>query len=131
MPHLHLPAAGAGSTRARPTASGWDEIAHTNPLWLHRRDAARLGVGTGDLVRVETEIGHFVLKAWVTEGIKPGVVACSHHMGRWKLADGAGPEKRRRGGGKAGDGRKAARGEGADRRETGRGASASSWRPWT
>jgi hypothetical protein len=22
---------------------------------------------------------------WVTEGIHPGVVACSHHMGRWKL----------------------------------------------
>ncbi len=39
---------------------------------------------TGDLVRVETEIGHFVVKAWVTEGIRPGVVACSHHMGRWK-----------------------------------------------
>jgi hypothetical protein len=28
-----------------------DEIAHTNPLWLHPGDAARLGVGTGDLVR--------------------------------------------------------------------------------
>ncbi len=63
-----------------------DEIAHTNPLWLHPRHAARVGVETGDLVRVETEIGHFVLKAWVTEGIRPGVVACSHHMGRWKLA---------------------------------------------
>jgi anaerobic selenocysteine-containing dehydrogenase len=62
-----------------------DEISHTNPLWLHTRDAAKLGVRTGDLVRVETEIGHFVVKAWVTEGIKPGVVACSHHMGRWKL----------------------------------------------
>ncbi|MEZ5099892.1 MAG: molybdopterin-dependent oxidoreductase [Thermoleophilia bacterium] len=61
-----------------------DEIAHTNPLWLSTPDAARLGVRTGDLVRVETEIGHFVLKAWVTEGIRPGVVACSHHMGRWK-----------------------------------------------
>jgi anaerobic selenocysteine-containing dehydrogenase len=43
-----------------------------------------LGVGTGDLVRVETEIGHFVVPAWVTEGIRPDVVACSHHMGRWK-----------------------------------------------
>jgi anaerobic selenocysteine-containing dehydrogenase len=62
-----------------------DEISHANPLWLHPRDAEPLGVGTGDLVRVETEIGHFVVKAWVTEGIKPGVVACSHHMGRWKL----------------------------------------------
>ncbi|HEU5155603.1 MAG TPA: molybdopterin-dependent oxidoreductase [Streptosporangiaceae bacterium] len=62
-----------------------DEIAHTNPLWLHPRDAERLGgVRTGDPLRVETEIGHFVLRAWVTEGIRPGVVACSHHMGRWK-----------------------------------------------
>ncbi len=64
-----------------------DEIAHTNPLWLHPRDAQGIGVGTGDLVRVETEIGHFVVRAWVTEGIRPGVVACSHHMGRWKVTD--------------------------------------------
>jgi anaerobic selenocysteine-containing dehydrogenase len=64
-----------------------DEIAHTNPLWLHTLDAARLEVSTGDLVRVETAIGHFVVKAWVTEGIRPGVVACSHHMGRWRLSD--------------------------------------------
>jgi anaerobic selenocysteine-containing dehydrogenase len=65
-----------------------DELAHTNPLWIHPTDAAGLGgLRTGDLVRVETEIGHFVVKAWVTEGIRPGVVACSHHMGRWKLGD--------------------------------------------
>ena len=62
-----------------------NEIAHTNPLWLHTSHAARLGVRTGDLVRVETEIGYFVVRAWVTEGIKPGIVACSHHMGRWKV----------------------------------------------
>ena len=62
-----------------------NEIAHTNPLWLHTSHAAKLGVRTGDLVRVETEIGYFVVRAWVTEGIKPGIVACSHHMGRWKI----------------------------------------------
>ena len=64
-----------------------DEIAHTNPLWLHPSDAARLEIGATDLVRVSTEIGHFVVKAWISEGIRPGVVACSHHMGRWKLTD--------------------------------------------
>lgn len=64
-----------------------DEIAHTNPLWIHTTHAARLKIKTGDLVRVETEIGYFVVKAWVTEGIKPGIVACSHHMGRWKIHD--------------------------------------------
>jgi anaerobic selenocysteine-containing dehydrogenase len=69
-----------------------DEIAHTNPLWVHPADAAKLGVETGDLVRVETRVGHFVVKAWVTEGIRPGVVACSHHMGRWQ-PDGLGQRR--------------------------------------
>ncbi len=68
--------------------SKWlDEIAHTNPLWIHPSDAAPLELGTGDLVRVETDLGYFILKAWVTESIKPSVVACSHHMGRWRLHD--------------------------------------------
>ncbi|HEX7174049.1 MAG TPA: molybdopterin-dependent oxidoreductase, partial [Pyrinomonadaceae bacterium] len=72
----------------RSANSKWlDEIAHTNPLWIHTSHAARLGVRTGDLVRVETEIGYFVVRAWATEGIRPGIVACSHHMGRWKLSD--------------------------------------------
>ena len=64
-----------------------DEIAHTNPLWIHTNHAAKLGVRTGDLLRVETEIGYYVVRAWVTEGIRPGIVACSHHMGRWKLSE--------------------------------------------
>ena len=42
-------------------------------------------IRTGDLLKVHTEIGFFVLHAWVTEGLAPGVVACSHHMGRWRL----------------------------------------------
>jgi anaerobic selenocysteine-containing dehydrogenase len=62
-----------------------DELAHTNPLWIHPSHAAQVGVRNGDLVRVETDLGHFVVKAWVTEGIRPGVVACSHHMGRWRI----------------------------------------------
>ena len=66
-----------------------DELAHTNPVWIHPRDAARFGIArTGDLVRVSTETGYFVAKAWLTEGIRPGVVACSHHMGRWRLDGG-------------------------------------------
>jgi anaerobic selenocysteine-containing dehydrogenase len=84
LPTFRLPV----QIHTRSANAKWlDEIAHTNPLWLHPSDAGRLGVRTGDPVRVDTEIGHFVLKAWVTEGIRPGVVACSHHMGRWKPAD--------------------------------------------
>ncbi len=63
------------------------EISHKNPIWMHPTDAARLGVETGDLVRVETEIGYFVDKVWVTQGIKPGIIAMSHHLGRWRLQE--------------------------------------------
>src|SRR3989440_4855485 len=61
------------------------EISHTNPLWMHPRDAERLAVGGGSLVQVQTETGYFGLRVWVTEAIRPGVVACSHHLGRWRL----------------------------------------------
>lgn len=60
------------------------EIANRNPIWMHTSDAAKFGFTTGDLVRLNTEIGYFVDKVWVTEGMKPGVVACSHHLGRWR-----------------------------------------------
>ncbi|MDX1613135.1 MAG: molybdopterin-dependent oxidoreductase [Candidatus Promineifilaceae bacterium] len=66
------------------------EISHKNPIWMHPSDARRLGVDSGDLVKVETEIGYFVDKVWVTEGIKPGVIAMSHHLGRWRLQEHAG-----------------------------------------
>jgi anaerobic selenocysteine-containing dehydrogenase len=69
------------------------EIAHSNPLWLSTADADRMGVVTGDLLRVTTEIGWFVLKAWATEGMRPGVVACSHHMGRWRVAEAEGTDR--------------------------------------
>ncbi|MFI5207648.1 MAG: molybdopterin-dependent oxidoreductase [Gemmatimonadales bacterium] len=69
------------------------EIAHSNPLWLSTADAARFGVETGDLLRVTTEIGWFVLRAWVTEGMRPGVVACSHHMGRWRVVEAEGTDR--------------------------------------
>ena len=84
IPTFRLPV----QIHTRSANAKWlDEIAHTNPLWIHPIDATRIGVANGELVRVETRIGHFVVKAWVTEGIRPGVVACSHHMGRWKTSD--------------------------------------------
>jgi len=60
------------------------EISNRNPLWMHTSDGERLGIKTGDLVRISTDIGYFVNRAWVTEGMRPQVVACSHHIGRWR-----------------------------------------------
>ncbi|TMA95028.1 MAG: formate dehydrogenase [Deltaproteobacteria bacterium] len=69
------------------------EISNRNPLWINSKDAQNLDVQTGDLLKVQTEIGHFIDKVWVTEGIKPGVIACSHHLGRWRLAEDQGGER--------------------------------------
>jgi anaerobic selenocysteine-containing dehydrogenase len=66
------------------------EISHKNPIWINPLDAERIGVETGELVRVDTEIGYFVDSVWVTEGIKPGVIAISHHLGRWRLQEDSG-----------------------------------------
>ena len=70
-----------------------NELSHTHPLLVCPQDAERIGVRTGELVRVETEIGYFVIKALVTEGIRPGVIAASHHMGRWRLQENNGGER--------------------------------------
>jgi anaerobic selenocysteine-containing dehydrogenase len=69
------------------------EISHGHPLWMHPSDAEQLGYATGDLVRVNTDIGFFVIRVWRTEGIRPGVIAASHHLGRWRLDDTRGNER--------------------------------------
>ena len=73
----------------RSANSKWlNEISHRHPLWIHPSDAEKLGIDENGLVRITTRIGHFVISSWRTEGIRPGVVAASHHMGRWRLEEG-------------------------------------------
>ena len=82
-----LPAAHTRSTRAPATPSGCTRSRTRTRCGCIPEDAARLGVQTGDLLKIETEIGHFVDRVWVTEAIRPGVIACSHHLGRWRLQE--------------------------------------------
>lgn len=65
-----------------------------NPLWINEADAARLGLKRGDAVKVRVvdtmsklESGYFVAMCVPTQGIAPGVLACSHHSGRWRLVN--------------------------------------------
>ncbi len=60
------------------------EISNRNPIWMHPDDAVKWGFKTGDLVKLNTDIGYFIDKVWVTQSMKPGVIACSHHIGRWR-----------------------------------------------
>ena len=63
------------------------EISQKNPIWISPEDASLLGINAGDLSQVDTEIGYFVDAVWVTEGIKPGVFAVSHHLGRFRFQE--------------------------------------------
>ncbi|WP_345990284.1 molybdopterin-dependent oxidoreductase [Sulfurimonas sp. HSL1-2] len=63
-----------------------------DPIWINTQDAKRMGFKRGDAIRVRItdtvsglESGYFVAMAVPTEGQMPGVLACSHHGGRWKL----------------------------------------------
>jgi anaerobic selenocysteine-containing dehydrogenase len=63
-----------------------------NPIWIYTEDAKKLGIKKGEPIRVTIEdtvsglkSGYFVAMAVPTEGTMPGVLACSHHAGRWKL----------------------------------------------
>lgn len=47
-------------------------------LKINAADAAERGIKQGDVVRVYNDRGYAVLKALVTEGIKPGVVSIPH-----------------------------------------------------
>jgi anaerobic selenocysteine-containing dehydrogenase len=78
----------------RTNGAKWlHEISHTNPVWVNPEDAKKLRVETNDFVKVTTEIGYFVDRVWVTDGIRPGVIACSHHLGRWRLHEDQGSDR--------------------------------------
>jgi anaerobic selenocysteine-containing dehydrogenase len=86
LPNFRLPTL----VHTRSAVKWLYEISHTNPLWISTSDAARYGIRTGDLVKLRTRIGSFVTRAWVTEGILPGVLGMSHHLGRWRLQEDVG-----------------------------------------
>jgi tetrathionate reductase subunit A len=57
-----------------------------NPVEISAADAAALRIVTGDRVKVSSASNRegIVGKARVSQGLKPGVVAISHHYGHWE-----------------------------------------------
>jgi anaerobic selenocysteine-containing dehydrogenase len=70
---------------ARSANCKWlTEICHDNPGQINPKTAKRLGIKTGDKIKVKSEIGEITTTAKVTEGIIPGTIAISHHLGHWE-----------------------------------------------
>ncbi|MBI3084570.1 MAG: molybdopterin-dependent oxidoreductase [candidate division NC10 bacterium] len=75
--------------QARTASIPWLMIIQPeNFVEINASDARRLGIRDGDAVRLvsATSPGGVVGKARATEGVRPGVIAVSHHFGHWELA---------------------------------------------
>ena len=60
------------------------EIVHDNPAWINAETAERLGIKTGDRIKISSGIGSMITRAFVTQGINPRVIAVSGGCGHWE-----------------------------------------------
>ena len=82
------------STRAPATPSGSTRSRTRNPLWVHPRGRRAAGRRRPAICsRSRPPSAPSWTASWVTEAIRPGIVACSHHLGRWRLAETSGGER--------------------------------------
>ncbi|MBZ4643044.1 MAG: molybdopterin oxidoreductase, molybdopterin-binding subunit [Deferribacteraceae bacterium] len=57
-------------------------IQKENSLWINTKEAIRLGIKSGDYVKVKSKVGEQIVKAYVTEKIRPDCVFYAHGFGR-------------------------------------------------
>ncbi len=61
-----------------PGDVSWDDVLKMNPV-----DGAKLGMKTGDMVKVTSPSGSIVVKLKLWEGVRPGTVAKCYGQGHW------------------------------------------------
>jgi anaerobic selenocysteine-containing dehydrogenase len=73
----------AAHTHSRTSHCKWlSEIYHDNPGWMNPKTAAERGLKDGDKIKVTSALGSITTHVHVTEGIVPGIIAISYHVGR-------------------------------------------------
>jgi anaerobic selenocysteine-containing dehydrogenase len=61
-----------------PGDESWDDVAKINPV-----DAARLGISTGDTIKLVSPVGEITCTAKLWEGTRPGTIAKCYGQGHW------------------------------------------------
>ena len=59
------------------------EMVPENMVWINATKAGEMGIKPGEKVRVASEYGEIVIKAFLTEGIRPDTVCVPHGYGHW------------------------------------------------
>ncbi|MBI2907208.1 MAG: molybdopterin-dependent oxidoreductase [Chloroflexi bacterium] len=72
-------------TYARTADCMWlSEIVHENAVWLNPQTAKARGIKKGDPVRITSPLGSIVSRAWLTQGVRPNVVAMGACVAHWE-----------------------------------------------
>lgn len=53
----------------------------TNPAHIHPSDLAAMGVGDGDVIRIESPVGHVFAVAEASDAMRPGIISMAHAWG--------------------------------------------------
>ena len=61
-----------------PGDVSWDDVVKMNPT-----DGVKLGLKTGDMVKITSQAGSMVVKLKLWEGVRPGTVAKCYGQGHW------------------------------------------------
>ncbi len=75
--------------QARTAASSWlMGVTPKEVVQINAADARKLGISHGDEVKVFSETNEQGVfgKAWVTEGMRPGVICVPHSLGHWEYS---------------------------------------------
>jgi anaerobic selenocysteine-containing dehydrogenase len=61
--------------------SGLKAKRQTNPAHIHPDDLASWGIADGDVIRIESEVGHVFAVAEADQALRPGVISMAHAWG--------------------------------------------------
>ncbi len=72
-------------THSRTANCKWlSEINHDNSALMNPVTAGKRGIKSGDWIKIKSAVGEIVMKAGVTEGVIPDLIAISFHLGHWQ-----------------------------------------------
>ncbi|MEK7788687.1 MAG: molybdopterin dinucleotide binding domain-containing protein, partial [Planctomycetota bacterium] len=59
------------------------DVSHEDVIHINPADASKLGIKNGDMVKVTSVTGSYMIKSNLFEGIRPGTVAKCYGQGHW------------------------------------------------